>query len=121
MSVSHNHNNSGYDVYRCDGCGCSGRSPMDAGLPDGWTQTFIMGNYLCPRCSVKREEKKAERKAQSNNAPSGKKVKKGCGCLFIAFLVLLLLPKFCGDMDEAKANQTSQAEHSQTESVSEQP
>lgn len=57
MSVSHNHNNSGYDVYRCDGCGCSGRSPMDAGLPDGWTQTFIMGNYLCPRCSVKREEK----------------------------------------------------------------
>lgn len=115
-----------YDVYRCDGCRATGRSPIHTGLPDGWTKGGILGFDYCPRCTAKRDTKEAEREAKSwNNTPTGKKVNKavgkGCGCLIVMFLALLLIPKFCGYVDEAKANQKSQVEHSQTESVSEQP
>ena len=44
-----------------------------------------------------------------------------CYFPFVIFLALVFIPKFCSTVDEAKANQKSQAEHSQTESVSEQP
>lgn len=113
----------GVYIYTCSDCHTNGRSLHYKVLPDGWTETF--GGEYCPRCTAKREAKAAEREARSwNNTPTGKKfdkaAKKGCGCLFIAFLALLILPKFCGYVDEAKANQKSQAEQSQTESVSEQ-
>lgn len=120
-------NKNGYDVYRCDECNSAmGRSPAGTGLPDGWTESAILRRHLCPRCTAKREAKEAEREAKSwNNTPTGKKVNnavgKGCGCLIVIFLALVFIPKFCSTVDEAKANQKSQAEHSQTESVSEQP
>jgi hypothetical protein len=114
----------GVDIYTCDKCGTNGRSLHYKVLPDGWTQTLL--SHYCPRCTAKRDAEDAEREAKSwNNTPTGKKfdkaAKKGCGCLFIAFLAALIIPHFCGYVDEAKANQKKQAEHSQTESVSEQP
>ena len=126
ISMSLDYNKNGYDVYRCDGCfSAMGRTPAGTGIPDGWT-TGTLGRVYCPRCTAKRDAEEAERDAKSwHNTPTGKKInnaaKKGCGCLFFVFLAALIMPHFCGYVDEANANQKLQAEHSQTESVSEQP
>lgn len=90
-----------YDVYRCDGCGATGRSPIHTGLPDGWTKGGILGFDYCPRCTAKRDAKEAESKAKNLAAkeaqaahdatPEGKKERNIAALSILAAVLLFLL------------------------------
>lgn len=103
MSVDYNLNDSGYDVYKCDVCGCSGRSPEGAGMPDGWgphPSSFIK-DHVCPRCLAKEEAKEAESKAKilaareaqaaHDATPEGKKERNIAALSILAAVLLFLL------------------------------
>ena len=65
-----------YDVYRCDGCRATGRSPIHTGLPDGWTQGILSDTHYCPRCTAKRDAKEAEQEAKYQAKMDAKRAKK---------------------------------------------
>ena len=65
----------GYDVYFCDECrDANGRAPKGTGLPDGWTGDWL--HSRCPRCTAKRDAKKAEQEAKYQARIDAKRAKK---------------------------------------------
>ena len=94
------HTENGYDVYFCDECrNANGRTPKGTGLPDGWTGDWL--HSRCPRCTAKRDAKKAAKMAKNQAAkeaqaaydatPEGKKERNIASLSALAAILLFFL------------------------------